>query len=96
MNNSRWTKKEDKKLLEIISENANNLTHAFRLFNAKFPNRSILAIQYRWYAVLRPNPNTRVCLFTADKKHVNINSKNSKAPTKKFSLWKKLLDLIFK
>lgn len=94
----RWTEKEEKQLLELISENSGNLQDAFRLFCIKHPNRTVKAAMNKWYQSLRSRKDTKVCMMTIDKKHTHINSKN--IGSNFFShkvrkgIWGKILNLI--
>lgn len=94
----RWTKEEDARLVELISENVGNLQKAFRLFSAEYPNRTVEAASYRWYAILRLDNNVRVCFVTVGKKAKHANRKIVNTVKRKDSitktLWNKLLKLL--
>lgn len=94
----RWTKEEDDRLIAVISENSGNLRHAFKLFSDE-SGRTINAVSFRWYGVLRLRNDVNVCLLTIDKKHKHINSKivtpGCNSYKMKRGLWNKLINLIF-
>ena len=99
MSNLRWTQEEDDRLVAIISENAGNLSNAFRLFSDEFPHRTPSAAAFRWYGVLRRRNDINICMITIDKKHKHINSKNvsSDFSSNKMrrGIWNRVLNLIF-
>lgn len=96
--NIKWTETEDRRLLTLISENAGNITQAFRLFAEEHPQRTFHAAQFRWYGVLKLRSNGNICLITIDRKHKYINSKNSKVLSKPnkstVSIWRRILNLL--
>lgn len=96
--NLRWSEAEDRRLIALVSENAGNLSEAFRLFSEEFPARSFKAVMLRWYGVIRKRPNVNVCLLTIDKKHKHLNSKIIKTPVTshrmKKSIWRQILNLL--
>lgn len=70
MNTTRknsWTEEEDNTLLSLISNNLNCLKNAFIEFHNKYPKRSTLAAQERWYKTLRLRNDVRVVLKREDK-----------------------------
>ena len=95
----KWTEEEDSRLIAIISENAGNISQAFRLFAEEYPHRSFSAAQFRWYGVLRHRNGINVCMLTIDRKHKHVNSKivSSQTNTNKLKrgVWDRVLDLIF-
>lgn len=96
--NLRWSEAEDRRLITLVSENAGNLSEAFRLFSEEFPARSFKAVMLRWYSVIRKRPNVNVCLLTIDKKHKHLNSKIIKTPVTshrmRTSIWRQILNLL--
>lgn len=96
--NLRWSEAEDRRLIALVSENAGNLSEAFRLFSEEFPARSFKAVMLRWYGVIRKRPNVNVCLLTIDKKHKHLNSKIIKTPVTSHrmrkSVWRQILNLL--
>ena len=94
----RWTEKEEKQLLELISENSGNLQDAFRLFCIKHPHRTVTAAHNKWYQSLRLRKDAKVCMMTIDKKHRHINSKNISSNffshKVRKGIWGKILNLI--
>ena len=99
MNNLRWAQEEDDRLVAIISENAGNLSNAFRLFSDEFPHRTPSAAAFRWYGVLRRRNDVKVCMVTIDRKHRYFNKKviHNAHSTEKLNrgIWRKFLNLIF-
>lgn len=103
----RWAPEEDKVLVEIIKSNPHNLTECFKIASTKL-DRSITAINYRWYAVLG-NPTNKNYIGTAflaiGRESVYTNRKNYHTFTtythivepkkSKRSIWKKVLNIIF-
>lgn len=83
----KWTKKEDERLIAIISEKKCKLQDAFRLFHKEYPKRSLKAISARWYTVLRPNNNINVCLVNVKKSSKEDNKEHK-------SLWKRFVNFL--
>lgn len=95
---NQWTKEEDERLLALISENVGNLSKAFHLFKEEYPTRTLSAIQTRWYTVLRPDNNTRVCFATAKKHRVSIKPSAVDFTSEKVKkgIWGRVLKFIFR
>lgn len=72
----RWTEEEERELLETISDYAGNLKEAFRIFCDEHPDRTIAAVNFKWYGDLKKQNNVRTCLITIDRKHKHVNTKN--------------------
>lgn len=58
-----WSKKEDDRLLELLSENTGNFTEAYRQFHREYPKRTVAAIGVRWYKVLRYRNDIHICMM---------------------------------
>jgi hypothetical protein len=56
----RWTEQENQELCNLVSENLNNLTSAFRQFHVNHNDRTVNAISTHWYEIKRNN-SVRVC-----------------------------------
>lgn len=81
---NQWTPQEEQELINAISEHKGKLAEAFRAFHATHRNRSIGAIQHRWYGVLRLNNDVRTIKPTEKpKKHNHL-----------FMLVKKILHIL--
>lgn len=95
----KWTEEEDRRLCQLVSENAGNIRNAFRCFTEEYPHRTFKAIEFRWYDKLK-NATPNICMITVDKNHKHINSKNLRTYTNDSqmnpSLWNKILNLLFK
>lgn len=98
----RWTKEEDKILVQAIKANPHNKAEAFRSVSKKL-DRTEGAISYRWYNYLS-NPESKYyigCMFTMighstrmnnrtiSNKHTHINP----TPIKK-GIWGKIKKLL--
>lgn len=97
MNNRKWTREEDDRIIEVINDESLNLSAAFRLL-ARELNRSFSAVSYRWYAVLN-NPEHKyyrgtTCFITICRKQALINKKialQEKPKKVKKSVWLSVL-----
>jgi hypothetical protein len=98
----RWTKQEDKILVQAIKANPQNKAKAFRIASSKV-NRSVSACTFRWYYFLS-NPESKYyvgCMFTLlghtsklENRVVNkVNSKITPEPIKK-SIWTKIKNIL--
>lgn len=98
MQNKRWTKEEDDRLIKIISHNPQNLVEAFRQASIILV-RSEKAISERWYKTLAKKSNT--CFITIGSKTVNRNRKvvsintTDNTTQNKISKWRRILNILF-
>lgn len=98
----KWTKEEDKILVQAIKVNPHNRVEAFRKAAAQL-NRTVGAIHHRWYYILSnpENPNYVGCLFTLIGYKSNYNNRTvyssqssvSPDPTKR-GIWTKIKKLL--
>lgn len=104
-NKRRWTKEEDKILVQAIKANPHNLTQCFREVGERL-NRTNKSVKLHWYTTLA-NPEhkkyTGTAFLTIDKKSYNPIRKNAytaigRATTvktsKKLRLWAKVKKLL--
>lgn len=95
MGNKRWSAKENRDLLQVIKANSYNLSKSFKMFNQKYPNRSVRAACQHWYTYLRHNSS---CFAIVGESSAALNSKNftktQYKPAK--TLWNRIKDLFRK
>lgn len=99
----RWTKEEEKILVQAIEANPHNKQRAFRQAAAKLENRSEKSCELRWYLVLS-NPKHKKyvgCKFTMvgvtsrlDNRTINRDKVHIIPEKHKKSLWAKIKALL--
>lgn len=94
----RWTKDEDKVLLESVKAAPHNLKQAFTQASSKL-NRSVTACSTRWYTELSKRKDSdNIVFMCVSAKKMSVNRKvlgednNPEAP----SLWKRIMNFIKK
>lgn len=97
-NNKRWTKDEDRVLLESVKASPHNLKQAFKQASSKL-DRSVTACSSRWYIELSKRKDAEnVAFMCVSAKKMSVNRKtlspdnSAEAP----SLWKRMMNFIKK
>ena len=93
-NQKRWTKEEETVLLSHLADMTNNLTAAFKTA-AEELNRTPKSVQQHWYTKLQSTNKVFITVSTQKKLPMNKKISRQAHPIKK-SIWRKLLDLLFK
>lgn len=88
----RWTREEDKCLLNQVRVFPQNLTKCFMIVSEQI-NRSPGAVANHWYTKVSKDPDALV-FFTASQKHVSRNRKNGAGVASTDNIWKKLVRII--
>lgn len=96
----KWTKAEQKDLLNLLEEHPNNFAEAFRL-HAEKTGRSTVSVE-NFFHRYRRKEDARVCMITIGaKKRSSPNRKNIYERTggnisiTKKSKWRRILDILF-
>lgn len=98
-NNKKWTKEEEEILVQAIQANPHNISEALRTASATI-NRSFLACQFHWYAVLSPknNPNKMGISFVSIGPNTvyknRKNSRTSMVQPEKSTIWSRIKRLL--
>lgn len=98
-NNKKWTKEEEEILVQAIQANPHNISEALRTASATI-NRSFLACQFHWYAVLSPKnkPNKiGISFVSVGPNTIYKNRKNSGTSTiqpEKSTIWSRIKRLL--
>lgn len=98
-NNKKWTKEEEEILVQAIQANPHNISEALRTASATI-NRSFLACQFHWYAVLSPKnkPNKMgISFVSVGPNTIYKNRKNSGTSTvqpEKSTIWSRIKRLL--
>ena len=98
-NNKKWTKEEEKILVQAIQANPHNISEALRTASAII-NRSFNACQFHWYAVLSPKnkPNKiGISFVSIGPNTIYKNRKNSGTSTvqpEKSTIWSRIKKLL--
>ena len=98
-NNKKWTKEEEKILVQAIQANPHNISEALRTASATI-NRSFNACQFHWYAVLSPKnkPNKiGISFVSIGPNTIYKNRKNSGVSIvqpKKSTIWSRIKRLL--
>lgn len=93
----RWSEEEDGVLLRYVETYPHNLHKCFimvseHLTDAGVP-RSVGAVSAHWYSVLSKKTN-HVCFFSASKKSIARNRKNTMGTEISSSIWQRFLRII--
>lgn len=94
----RWTKEEDKVLLESVKAAPHNLKQAFKQASSKL-NRSATACTSRWYTELskrKESENVAFMCVSAKKMSVNRKTLSEDNSPEAPSLWKRVMNFIKK
>lgn len=98
-NNKKWTKEEEEILVQAIQANPHNISEALRTASATI-NRSFLACQFHWYAVLSPKnkPNKMgISFVSVGSNTIYKNRKNSgtsMVQPEKSTIWSRIKRLL--
>ena len=98
-NNKKWTKEEEKILVQAIQANPHNISEALRTASNTI-NRSFQACQFHWYAVLSPKnkPNKiGISFVSIGPNTIYKNRKNSGTSTvqpEKSTIWSRIKKLL--
>ena len=98
-NNKKWTKEEEKILVQAIQANPHNISEALRTASNTI-NRSFQACQFHWYAVLSPKnkPNKiGISFVSIGPNTIYKNRKNSGTSTvqpEKSTIWSRIKRLL--
>ncbi len=88
----KWTKEEERILLNQVRVFPQNLTKCFMIVSEQI-DRSPGAVANHWYTKVSKDPDSLV-FFTASQKHVSRNRKNGAGVESNESIWKKLVRII--
>ena len=98
-NNKKWTKEEEKILVQAIQANPHNISEALRTASNTI-NRSFKACQFHWYAVLSPKnkPNKiGISFVSIGPNTIYKNRKNSGTSAihpEKSTIWSRIKRLL--